>query len=105
VTFKITYSVAAEEHLSFLTTRQQATVLDSVAEQLRHEPHIQTKKRKIMRPNSLASWELRLGNLRVYYDVHFDPELIVEILAVGIKDRSQVWIGEKEYDFYAKNGH
>ena len=103
--FKIIYSAAAEKHLNFLTARQQTTVLDSVAKQLRHEPHVITRNRKLMRPNSLASWELRLGNLRVYYDVQLNPKPVVEILTIGIKDRNQVWIGGKEYDFYAKNGY
>jgi mRNA-degrading endonuclease RelE of RelBE toxin-antitoxin system len=103
--FRIKYSPAAEKHLRFLTARQQANVLDSVPKQLRHEPQVETKKRRLMRPNPLASWELRLGNLRVYYDVHFVPEKMVEILAVGIKDREQVLIGGKEYNFYEKDGH
>ena len=56
-----------------------------------------------MRPNPLASWELRIGNLRVYYRVQLDPESLVEILAVGIKDRNQIRIGGKEYDFHETN--
>lgn len=27
-----------------------------------------------MRSNYLATWELRIGNLRVYYDVEEEPE-------------------------------
>ncbi|MGL5060273.1 MAG: type II toxin-antitoxin system RelE family toxin, partial [Microcoleus sp.] len=46
--------------------------------------------RKPMRPNFLASWELRIGELRVYYDVEEEFEAIVEILAIGIKERNQV---------------
>ena len=43
-----------------------------------------------MRPNPLAPWELRLGNLRVYYDVSEDPEPVVLILRVGVKVRERV---------------
>ncbi len=46
-----------------------------------------------MRPNPLATWELRVGNLRVYYDVLTDPEDTVLIVAVGIKVRSTLRIG------------
>jgi mRNA-degrading endonuclease RelE of RelBE toxin-antitoxin system len=46
-----------------------------------------------MRPNPVAPWELRIGNLRVYYEVQDEPEFIVTILAVGIKERDEVRIG------------
>lgn len=46
-----------------------------------------------MRPNPLASWELRIGKLRVYYDVLTEPEATVLIVAVGVKDRSTLRIG------------
>ncbi len=76
-------------------------VLDEVDGQLRHQPNVPTRQRKPMRPNPLATWELRIGDLRVYYDVHpatgetTDPEVI--ILAVGRKRGNQIWIGGEEY--------
>lgn len=82
-------------HLRFLTTRQQVTVLDSVDEQLTYQPTVETRNRKPMRPNPLAPWELRIGNLRVYYDVEEEPEPVVYIRAVGIKDRNRVRIGKE----------
>jgi len=48
-----------------------------------------------MRPNPLAPWELRLGNLRVYYDVQDKPERVVHVRAVGIKLRKRVRIGRE----------
>src|SRR6266542_1335249 len=67
--YRIEYSPEAEEHLRFLTARQRATVLDTVDEQLIDEPTVETRNRKPMRPNPRSPWELRSGNLRVYYDV------------------------------------
>ena len=89
------YSPEAEGHLRFLTARQRVTVLDGVDEQLIHEPTIETRNRKPMRPNPLAPWELRLGNLRVYYDVEVDPEAVVYSRAVGVKERNRVRIGKE----------
>jgi hypothetical protein len=51
-----------------------------------------------MRPNPLAPWELRVGRLRIYYDIVEDPEKLVVILAVGIKDRSRILIGGEEIE-------
>jgi hypothetical protein len=52
-----------------------------------------------MRPNPLAPWELRVGTLRVYYDVVEEPEAKVLILAVGIKKRDRVIIAGEEFHF------
>ena len=51
-----------------------------------------------MRPNPVAPWELRIGNLRVYYDVETEPEPVVFIRAVGIKERDRVRIGREVID-------
>jgi len=48
-----------------------------------------------MRPNPIAPWELRIGNLRVYYDIEDDPEHGVYIRAIGIKERNNVRIGKE----------
>lgn len=93
--YSIKYSPNAEDHLRWLTTRQQAIVLDEVDKQLEHQPTVKTKNRKPMRPNSLADWELRVGDLRVYYDVEDSPDQVVYIQAVGIKERNDVRIGGK----------
>ena len=63
--------------------------------QLVHQPTVETRNRKPMRPNPVAPWELRIGNLRVYYDVEEEPEPTVFIRAVGIKERNRVRIGKE----------
>ena len=50
-----------------------------------------------MRGNDLAVWELRIGNLRMYYDVQNEPDSVVTIRAVGVKDREIVRIAGKEF--------
>jgi len=92
---RIEYSPDAEDHLRMLTARQQATVLDTVDRQLMHRPTIETRNRKPMRPNPIAPWELRIGILRVYYDVEEEPDSVVHIRAVGIKQRNRVRIGRE----------
>lgn len=96
--YQIDYSPAAEEHLRGLTARQRTTILDSVDRQLAHEPNVETKNRKPMRPNPIAPWELRVGILRVYYDIEEQPEPRVTVLAVGKKLRNRVVIGSEEIE-------
>ncbi len=96
--YRIEYSPEAEDHLRALTARQQAIVLDTVDAQLMYEPTVETRNRKPMRPNPLAPWELRIGNLRVYYDVEEEPEPVVYVRAVGVKQRNRVRIGKEVID-------
>lgn len=95
--FRIEYDPATEAHFSVLTAREVATVLDSVPRQLEHQPMEVTRNRKPLRPNPLAPWELRIGDLRVYYDVQTEPEPVVTVRAVGVKDRNRVRIGGREF--------
>ena len=93
VTYRIEYSPECEDHIRALTARERAIVLDTVDEQLTHQPTSETRNRKPMRPNPIAPWELRIGDFRVYYDMTEDPEAVVHIRAVGIKERDAVRIG------------
>jgi mRNA-degrading endonuclease RelE of RelBE toxin-antitoxin system len=94
--YRIEYSPPTDEHLRVLTARQRAIVFDAVEGQLTHRPAVETRNRKPMRPNPLAPWELRIGKLRVYYEIQQDPEDLVTIVAVGVKERDRVTIGGKE---------
>jgi mRNA-degrading endonuclease RelE of RelBE toxin-antitoxin system len=92
--FRIEYAPTTIAHLKALTPRRQSIVLDGVARYLSVDPMVETRNRKPMRPNPLASWELRLGDLRVYFDIVVEPEPIVVVLAVGVKERNAVRIGK-----------
>jgi hypothetical protein len=94
----IEYSPDTLDHFRALTARQRATILDTVDTQLMYEPTVETRNRKPMRPNPIAPWELRIGILRVYYDVEEAPEPKVFIRAIGVKERNRVRIGKKEFE-------
>jgi mRNA-degrading endonuclease RelE of RelBE toxin-antitoxin system len=98
MTFRIECAPATVEHLKALTASQQSIVLDGVAKHLTINPMVETRNRKPMRPNPLAPWELRLGNLRVYFDIVSEPEPVVVVLAVGVKERTAVRIGKTVID-------
>jgi mRNA-degrading endonuclease RelE of RelBE toxin-antitoxin system len=93
--YTIEFAEAVEVHLNALTTRDRRACLDGIKQQLTHEPNVETRNRKPMRPNPLAPWELRIGHLRVYYRVVEERNSVVQIAAVGVKKREQVWIAGK----------
>ena len=92
--YRIQYSPEAEDHLRSLTARQRSTVLDSIDQQLTHQPTTETRNRKPMRRNPLAAWEMRIGGLRVYYRVQ-EAEHLIQVLAVGVKRHHRVYLGGK----------
>jgi mRNA-degrading endonuclease RelE of RelBE toxin-antitoxin system len=93
--YRIEYSPDVEHHLRTLTSAQRKAVLDAVGRNLVHQPTVETKNRKPMRPNPIAPWELRIGRLRVYYDVEEKPEFKVAVRAVGVKAQNRVRIGKE----------
>lgn len=95
MTYRVEYSPDAVKHLRILNARQRATILDVAAGQLTQHPTVETRNRRRMRPNPLAPWALRVGNLRVYYDVQHSPDAVVFILAIGVKRRNVLYVGKE----------
>ena len=71
--YTIRYSPEAVDHLGALPKTKQVLVVEQVDAQLAYQPTLPTRKRKLLRPNPLAPWELRLGEVRVFYSVEEQP--------------------------------
>jgi mRNA-degrading endonuclease RelE of RelBE toxin-antitoxin system len=91
--FQILYSPEAVDHVAALTKAERARVLDEVDQQLMHQPMLSTRRRKLLRPNPIAPWELRIGNIRVFYSVEEEPVPLVFVKAIGKKVHNDLWIG------------
>jgi len=94
--YNIEFAESVKAQLRELTAHQRSTILDSIERQLVHEPLIETRNRKQLRPNPIAPWELRIGDLRVFYEVASDEPDTVRILAVGRKRGNKLYIAGKE---------
>ena len=94
--YKIAFADSVKAHLQVLTGMQRATVLDAIERRLTNEPLSETRNRKPLRPNPIAPWELRVGTLRVFYDVSEGQPPTVRVLAVGVKDGNVLRIGGQE---------
>ena len=99
--YEILFADETDEHLAALTAGQKAAVFEAIARQLPHEPTRKTRNRKPMDPDKrsfITPWELRAGNLRVYYAVEDQPSPTVVIVAVGVKVRERLLIGGKDVE-------
>ena len=94
--YTVEFAQSVETHLKALTAGDRATALAAIERQLIHEPLKEAKNRKPLRPNPIAPWELRVGVLRVFYEVIGATAGIVRVLAVGRKQRNVLTIGGKE---------
>jgi len=96
VAYEIQFAESVRAHLRWLTARERTTLLAAIERQLLHEPLNETRHRKPLRPNPIAPWELRVQQLRVFYEVAGGETGVVRILAIGRKRRNAVIIGGKE---------
>jgi len=63
--FRIELSDSALEDLKLLRKTEQVLILDSLKVFLAHEPMTETRRRKPLRSNPIASWELKIDQFRV----------------------------------------
>ncbi len=78
-------------------TNPSAKLLSAIEVQLVHEPLTETRNRKLLRPNPIAPWELRVGDLRAFYlrgDFAAAEPLLREALASLCFDRGETATAE-----------
>lgn len=96
--FELEFTPDAWGHLQSFSARDSKLVLEAINTQLRYEPNVETRNRKPMKDNLLATWELRVGKFRVFYDIDDGTVKVVYILAIGYKEHNQLFIGGKRFD-------
>lgn len=96
--YSIIFADSVKKQLKQLSARQRSIVLNEIEVQLLHEPLVETRNRKKLRPNPIAPWELRVGDIRIFYDVEQTQMKRVNILSVGIKIGNKVVISGKEIE-------
>jgi len=99
--FELSFAPEVIEHLAVIERKYHPLIQKTLDEQLGYEPDRRTRNRKpVEQPAPFAAtWELRFGpdnRIRVFYDVD-RGEHTVWILAVGIKERERLFIGEEEF--------
>src|SRR5437763_4817642 len=100
--FTLSFAPEAIEHLDRIDPRYHGLLRRTINERLTHTPTEEIRNRKPLdQPAPFgASWELRCGpdnRFRIFYEVDA-AALEVQILAVGVKDRSRLVIGGEEYE-------
>ena len=98
--FDITITEEAEAQMQGLPVREQRILEASIQARLRDSPTTPTKAIKRLRPNPLAEFELRVGDLRVLYNVEGSE---VVLLVVGRKAGNKLIVGGEEFHGHQDN--
>ncbi len=90
--YDIVLAPHAVEDLKRLTARQSATVRDATERHLRHQPE-KTSRSTIKRVRGVTrpQYRLRVGEIRVFYDV---VEQSVAVLAIIPKPKAGAWLAD-----------
>jgi len=92
--FDITLLPSAEGDLDHYKAYEQRIILQALSTFLAVDADVESKRRKHLRPNPVAPWELRIGAFRAFYEIVEDRD--VRVLAIGHKEHNDLFIrGEK----------
>jgi mRNA-degrading endonuclease RelE of RelBE toxin-antitoxin system len=88
-------------HLDVIERKFHSQIRKQIQLRLSSEPEKETRNRKPLEVPAPygAQWELRFGTrnrFRVFYEVQREAR-IVAILAIGVKDRNVLRIGQEEF--------
>lgn len=90
--YEVVLAPQAVEDLRGLAARARSEVRDAIERYLRHEP-TRTSKSRIKRLRGLAQpqYRLRVGEIRVFYDV---VDQAIQVLAIVSKAQASAWLEE-----------
>ena len=90
--YEIVLAPEAAEDLDGLKATLRAGVREGMETHLRHEPRKISRSRiKRLRKLSQPQYRLRIGDVRVFYDI---SEENVEVLAIVLKSEAATWLAK-----------
>ena len=100
--FKLIYAAQVKQHLKTIERKYHSLIRDTIENQLRFEPDIETTNRKLVEPPVAieANWELRFGpnnRFRAFYTIN-TGQREVYIVAIGLKQGNKLFMGGEEVE-------
>src|SRR5262245_12351874 len=97
MTYQVTVSDSALADIAFFNVSEQRAIVAGIIAHLSVDADVPSRRKKRLRPNPIAPWELRLGNYRVFYSVDADATVkAVLVVAVGRKEHNDLFIRGKK---------
>jgi mRNA-degrading endonuclease RelE of RelBE toxin-antitoxin system len=92
--YEVLIETLADEELSEFRVYDQRHIVAEIEQQLTHQPTVATRRRKCLQnltpsfPHVRPVWELRVGDVRVFYDVDGASQQ-VHVRSIRRKDPDQ----------------
>lgn len=91
--FEVTEEAVAD--LYYYSSFERKTIAEEIRVQLAHQPLVESRKRKKLKENPIATWELRSGKYRIFYEV-VETARKITLVAIGHKEHNILYIKGKE---------
>jgi len=79
----------AQEDIRFFKVYERRIITSGIRTFLIRDALVEINRRNSLEPNQFGSWELRVDQYRVFYDVEDDT---VYVTAVGFKEHNDLYI-------------
>src|SRR5574337_1671935 len=87
--YRISLTESAKDDITHFEVRDQRIIVAGIMSHLKVDAEVRTRRRKPLRPNPVAPWELRIDRYRIFYLAEGGQ---VKVVAVGHKEHNQLYI-------------
>ena len=85
--YLVSLTESAKQDLGHFDVHDQRIIIAGILTHLRLDAEVSTRKKKLLQPNPVSPWELRIDRFRVFYSVGEEANE-VKIVAVGHKEHN-----------------
>src|SRR5438034_8401954 len=92
--YEISLTESAKKDIESFESSDQRIVVAGIIAHLKTDAETETRRKKQLRPNPVAPWELRLDRFRVFYSIEKGTKL--KVVAFGHKEHNHLFIQGKK---------
>ena len=92
--YEISLTESAKKDIAFFEVSDQRVIVAGIIAHLKTDAESETRRKKQLRSNPVAPWELRLDRFRAFYSVEEGAKL--KVVAVGHKEHNELFIRGKK---------
>lgn len=92
MSYTIIITPDAREDIQYFKPYEQRIIVQGIRSYLTNDAFTDTKHRKHLDDNTIAPWEVRVDNYRIFYKPDEDALQTVVIVSVGHKEHNQLYI-------------
>lgn len=92
--YRVSLTESAKQDIAYFEVHEQRIIVAGIIAHLQVDAKVSTRKKKPLRPNPIAPWELRIGKFRVFYST--EESETVKVVAVGHKEHNELFIRGKK---------